>query len=78
MFKTGMGTLGREGRDAGTSNIGDVGEVGDKCDISSFVKMCYLWSTLDSIVENNIGHFMMFTHYISLYRSKRTDYFDYG
>ena len=49
VFKTGMGTLGREGRDAGTSNIGDVGEVGDKCDISSFVKMCYLWSTLDPL-----------------------------
>ena len=47
-----VGTRG-EGRgdvwagDAGTSNIGDAGsKVGGKCDISFFVKMCYLWSTL--------------------------------
>ena len=40
--------------------------------------MCYLWSTLDSIVQNYIGHFMMFKQDISLYRSKRTDYIDYG
>ena len=49
-------------RDAGTSNIGNVGgKVGGKCDITFFVKMCYLWSALDSIVQNHIGHLMMFT-----------------
>ena len=62
MYKTGTGTLGRVcgnlglgdarggtrgRRDAGSSNIGDAGgKVGGKCDISFFVKMCYLWSTL--------------------------------
>ena len=59
--------------DAGTSNIRDAG---GKCDISFFMKMCYLWSTLDSIVQNHIGHLMMFTQNISLYRSKCTDYLD--
>ena len=45
----GRGDAGTRGRgDAGTSNIGDAGgKVGGKCDISFFVKMCYLWSTLD-------------------------------
>ena len=80
MYKTGTGTLrrvcGDVGRgdvwDARTSNIGDAGgKVGGKCDISFFVRMCYLWSTLD-----HIGHLMMFTQNISLYRSKRTDYLD--
>ena len=48
--------------DAGTSNIRDArGKVGGKCDISSFMKMCYLWSTLDSIVQNQIRHLTMFT-----------------
>ena len=45
----GPGTRGRG--DAGTSNILDAGgKVGGKSDISFFVEMCYLWSTLDSIV----------------------------
>ena len=64
---------------SGTSNIGDVGgKVGDKCDISYFVKMCSLRSTLDSIVQNHIRDLMMFTQNISLHRSNRTDYLDYG
>ena len=52
-----LGTRG-EGRGyAGTSNIGDAeGKVGGKFDISFFVKMCCLWSTLDSIVQNHVGH----------------------
>ena len=67
--------------DAGTSNtekkgtrdVTNYSKVGSKCDISFFVKICYLWSTLDSIFQNHIGHLMMFT--IFLYnRSKRTDY----
>ena len=41
-------------------------KVGGKCDISFFVEMCYLWSTLDSIFQNHIGHLMMFTQNISL------------
>ena len=41
--------VGRGRGDAGTSHIGDAGgKVGGKCDV--FVKMCYLWSILDSIV----------------------------
>lgn len=71
-----FGGLGRlvDGRgdvwDARTSNIRDPrGKVGRKCDIASFVKMCYLWSPLDSIVQIHIGHVMMFTESISLYRS---------
>ena len=68
-----MGLQGHVGwgrRNAGTSNIGDAGgKVGSKCDISFFVKMCYLWSTLDSIVQNHIVHLMMFTQNIALYRS---------
>ena len=43
-----------------------IAKVGGKCDISFFVKMCYLWSTLDSIFQNHIGHLMMFTQNISL------------
>ena len=74
------GTCGRGdvwAGDAGTSNIGDAGgKVGGKCDISFFVKMYYLWSTLDSIVQNHIGHLMMSTQNISLHWSKRTDYLD--
>ena len=53
----------------------NIAKVGGKCDISFFVKMCYLLSTLDSIVQNRTGHLMMFTQNISLYRSKRADYF---
>ena len=77
------GTRGRMGcRDvwdgvAGMSSIGEAGgKVGDKCGISCFMKMCYLWSTLDSIVQNHIGDLMMYTQNISLYRSNRTDYLD--
>ena len=56
-----------------------IAKVGGKCDISFFVKMCYLWSTLDSIFQNHIGHLMMFTQNTSLYnRSKSTDYHDWG
>ena len=47
-----------------------------KCDISFFVKMCYLLSTLNSIIQNHTGHLMMFAQNISLYRRKRTDYCD--
>lgn len=61
----------------GASNIRDPrGKVGRKCDIASFVKMCYLWSPLDSIVQIHIGHVMMFTESISLYRGKCTAYLD--
>ena len=81
------GTRGRVGRGRGTLNTGIRGrqiqgrggrlmiiaKVRVKCDISFFVKMCYLLSTLDSIVQNRIGHLMMFTQNISLCRSKRTD-----
>ena len=35
---------------------------------------CYSLSTLDSIVQNQTGHLMMFTQDISSYRGKRTDY----
>ena len=68
------GTLGRvgRGRGRGTSNAETRRPGGGKCDISFFVKMCYLLSTLDSIVQNHTGHLMMFTQNISLYRSKRT------
>ena len=85
------GTWGRVGqgrgtlniyRDAGTSNMGRRGtlmiiaKVRVKCNISFFVKMCYLLSTLDSIIQNHIGHLMMFARNISLYRRKGTDYRD--
>ena len=79
-----MGTRDVKYRDAGMPNTGMWGtlmiiaKVRVKCDISFFVKMCYLLSTLDSIVQNHIGHLMMFTQNISLYRSKRTDYHDKG
>ena len=53
-----------------------IAKVRVKCDISFFVKMCYSLSTLYSIAQNHIGHLMMFTQNISLYRSKRTDYRD--
>ena len=61
-------------RDAGTSNtetqgtrdVTNYSKVGGKCDISFFVKICYLWSTLDSIFQNHIRHLMMFTQNISL------------
>ena len=58
-------------REAGTSKTGTQGtrdvndyrkiKVGGKCDISFYVKMCYLWSTLDSILQKHIGHLIMFT-----------------
>ena len=38
---------------------------GRKCDIAFLVKMGYLWSTLDSIVQNHIGHLTIFTQNIS-------------
>ena len=46
--------------DAGTSNtetqgtrdVTNYSKVGGKCDVSFFVKICYLWSTLDSIFQN--------------------------
>ena len=69
------GTWGRQVYDAGTRGRQKLGRrgpgmiiatVGGKCDISFFVKMCYLWSTLDSIFQNHIGHLMMFTQNISL------------
>ena len=54
---------GRRGR--GMSRI--IAKVRGKCDISFFVKMCYLWSTLlDTIFQNHLGHLMMFTQNISL------------
>ena len=59
MHVCGLGNWGRKGKgmwgrgdiwdvwDAGTSNIGNTGgKVGGKCDISFFVKMCYLRSIL--------------------------------
>ena len=61
------GTQGRQKlgrREPGMLMI--IAKVGGKCDISFFVKMCYLWSTLDSIFQNHIGHLMMFTQNISL------------
>ena len=74
------GTWGRQKlgrREPGMFMI--IAKVGGKCDISFFVKMCYLWSTLDSIFQNHIGHLMMFTQNTSLYnRSKSTDYHDWG
>ena len=52
-------------------------KVGGKCDISFLVKMCYLWSTLGSIVQNRIGHLTNVYTKIFLYnKSKRTDYCD--
>ena len=41
----------------------NIGKVGGKCDISFFLKMCYLWSTLDSIFQNHLGHLMMLQKY---------------
>ena len=52
----------------------NIAKFGDKCDISFFVKMCYSLSTLDSIVQNQTGHLMVFTQDISSYRGKRTHY----
>ena len=53
----------RDAGDAGTTMI--IEKVAGKCDISFFVKMCHLWSTLDSIFQNQLGHLMMFTQNIS-------------
>ena len=67
----GAGTCGTGTRDVKYRDVGDAGtlmniaKIGGKCDISFFVKMCYLWSTLDSIVQNHVGHLMMFTQNIS-------------
>ena len=44
----------------------NIAKIGGKCDISFFLKMCYLWSTLDSIFRNPIGHLKMFTQNIFL------------
>ena len=63
----GTGTREVKYGDAETSNAGTrrmlmiVAKIRVICDISFFVKMCYLLSTLDSIVQNHIGHLMMFT-----------------
>ena len=74
------GTCGTGTQDVKYRDAGDMGtfiaKVGGKCDISFFIKMCYLWSTLNSIVQNHIGHLMIFTQNISLHRGKRTDYRD--
>ena len=67
------------GQGLGMSNIGTliiIAKVRGTCDISFFVKICYLLSTLDSIIQNHIGHVMILAQNISLYRSKRTDYCD--
>ena len=46
-----------------------IAKVGGKCDISFLVKMCYLWSTLGSIVENHIGHLTdVYTKYFCIIR----------
>ena len=50
-------------RDAGMWMM--IAKVAGECDISFFVKMCYLRSTLDSIFQNHTGHLMMFTQNIS-------------
>ena len=50
----------------GTRDVTNYSQVGGKCDISFFVKICYLRSTLDSIFQSHIGHLMMFTQNISL------------
>ena len=61
------GTRGRVGRGRGDVKYRDTGgKVWGKCNISFFVKMCYLWSTLDPIVQNHIRHLMMFAQNISL------------
>ena len=40
-----------------------IANVGGKCDISFFVKICYLLSTLDSTFQNHIGHLTVCTKY---------------
>ena len=55
--------------DVGTSKTGTQGmrmiitKVRGKCDISFFVKMCYLWSTLNSIFQNHLGHLWCYRKY---------------
>ena len=71
----GTGTWDIKYRDAGDMGT-FIAKVGGKCNISFFIKVCYLWSTLNSIVQNHIGHLMIFTQNISLYRGKCTDYRD--
>ena len=56
----------------------NIAKVGGKCDISFFVKMCYLWSTLDSIFQNHLGHLTMLQKIFLYNKGKRTDYRDYG
>ena len=41
-------------------------KVGGKSDISFFMKMCYLWSTLHSNFQNHLGHLVIFKQNISL------------
>ena len=61
----GTGTWDVIYRDAGTSNTGTPGmliiiaKVRVKCDISFFMKMWFLLSTLYFIVQNHIGHLMI-------------------
>ena len=53
----GTGTQGTQGHGMWVITA----KVGGKCDISFYVKMCYLWSTLDSIFQSHLGHLTMFT-----------------
>ena len=61
MYKTATGTLGRvcgdlerEGTRAGDVKSWEAGgKIGGKSVISFFEEICYLWSTLDSIVQNH-------------------------
>ena len=66
----GTGTRGRQmqgRRGCGMRMI--IAKVGGKCDISFLVKMCYLWSTLGSIVKNHIGHLTdVYTKYFCIIR----------
>ena len=75
-WDTRQGNWGHQVWDAGTivgrglrmSNIGTlmiIAKVRGTCDISFFVKICYLLSTLDSIIQNHIGHLMMLAQNIS-------------
>ena len=52
-------------------------KVRGKCDISFFVKMCYLWSTLHSIFQTTLDTlWSLHKTFIYNYRSKRTDFRD--
>ena len=71
----GTGTQDVKYRDAGTSNTGTRGM------FMIIAKMRYFFLgenvlfivNVRSIVQNHIGHLVMFTKNISFYRSKRTD-----